>query len=764
LSLPIQKLPFSKKNESWKKDTIDYYERMSYSSATSIRNTNNTKKINYDLFNGKFNIKDLEYVCNPLGLSDHEFPATLQHYDVSSPPLNLLLGEETKRNDNFIIFSESINDINRKQSELKSRIVEALKLKLQSEIEPDPQTGQIPTPEEIIKYEKHNVTDLIESQANKILKYIKKHLNTKEVFNRGFKDALLSGEEIYWTGVSNKEVSLRKCNPLNITIILDGDTDYVDDAIAVIEVRMLTVSTILDEFGEDIEPTQVTELESISKRYSSRFNNTNTQGFVLDTVNNVIDTGIGSMSTVNATSGAFNSDLIRVCRVEWKSLKKLYYLTYLDENDLPIEKIVDESFDIKIFKDAFPTAKVEEFWINEAWEGVKIGNDIYVNVQPKVNQRRRLDNPYYCKLGYVGLIYNATNSVSVSLMDRIKPYQYLYNIISYRLELAFAQDQGKKFVMDLAQIPRSEGIDVDKWMYYLKAMGIAFINSHEEGRKGSMTGKTSQFNQFTAIDLSMSNTIQQYINTLDYIKQQMAFISGVSPQRLGAIDNKELVGNVERSVQQSALITEYLFNSHDEVKKRVYTALIECAKIAFREGKKVQYALDDMGIEILDIPEYQLENSEFNVYVSNNAKDLAVVETLKQLSQAALNSDKADLSTIIDTVINDNPSDIKRILQRGEAAKYERDRAMQEQTLASQEKQIQMQLAEKEKDRELKQYEVDSNNQTKIMVAEINAMRSMTGPTDMDNDGIPDPIEIAKLSFGVFFLYLKDYRLLQCLL
>lgn len=746
MALPIQKLPFKKKDDDWKKDTMDYYERMSYSSVASNRTTNYNKKINYDLFNGRFNKADLEYVCNPLGLPENEFPATLQHYDVISPSLNLLIGEETKRGDNCIVVSESTNDINRKQQLLKDKIVTALQDKLMGEIDPKSIDPNNPpkTPEQIIKYEKHNISDLIESQANKILKYLRKSLNTKEIFKRGWKDALVAGEEIYWTGITNSEVNLRRCNPLNVTVILDGDTEYIDDALAVVEVRMLAPASIIDEFGEDLTPEQVEKIEAISKRFTSGYNLVNNSPtFTLDKSAGVVDTGLSNFSTINTTAGSFNSELIRVVRVEWKSFKKLFHLTYLDEDGLEIEQIVDESFDIKIFKEVNPTASVEEFWINEAWEGVKIGDSIYVNVQPKENQRRRMDNPYYCKLGYVGVIYNATNSVSVSLIDRIKPYQYLYNIISYRLELAFASDQGRVFLMDLAQIPRSEGMDIERWMYYLKAMKIAFINSFEEGKKGVTTGKLSNFNQFQSIDLSLANQISQYIQTLDYIKNQVAFISGVSPQRLGTISTNELVGNVERSVTQSALITEYLFDSHDEVKRRVYISLIECAKMAYREGKKVQYVLDDMGIELLNISEFELDNSEFNVFMSNNTKDQAVVQTLKQLSQVAIQSDKADLSTIIDTLINDNPRDIVRLLQRNEEAKYGREAQAQQAQQQMQQEQSQLELQKFQAQMNMEQYKVDSSNETKIQVAEINAMRSMTGPTDLNENYIPDASEVA---------------------
>lgn len=752
MSFPKQKLPISQKNEAWKKETIDYLERLSYTSATGNRTSNFTKLINYDLYNGKFNKADLEYVCNPLGLSENEFPATLQHYDIISPALNLLIGEETKRPDNCLVVSESPNDINRKDQALKDKIVALLQQELQAAIDPstiDPNNPP-PTPEQILKYEKHNTSDIIESQANKILKAIKKKVNTKELFKKGFKDVVIAGEEIYWIGISNNEPVARRCNPVNITTVLDGDTDFIDDALAVIEVRMLAPNTILDEFGDKLTPDEVNRIEDLTRASSTNYNQAgyNNPVFRLHEHGNVVDTGASSINTgFGSTSGGFNQHLVRVVRIEWKSMKKMYELTYTDEDELPVTTLVDETFNLKVFKQAYPDAKTTELWISEAWEGIKIGQDMYVDVKPKLNQRRRMDNPYVCKLGYVGLIYNAVNSVSVSLLSRLKPYQYLYNIISYRLELAFASDMGKVMLMDLAQIPRSEGMDIERWMYYLKAMKIGFINSFEEGKKGVATGKLSNFNQFQSIDLSLANVIQQYIQTLDYIKNQVAFISGVSPQRLGAISSNELVGNVERSVQQSALITEYLFDSHNEVKRRVYTALIEAAKVAYKDGLVTQYVLDDMTTEILKLEEFELENSEFNVYVSNSSEDNAILAEFKDLSRLALQSDKADLSVIIDGIINNNPRDIARKLQRSEQAKYDREAQAQkaQQESAQQMQQLQMQMEERKL--AMEQYKIDSDNATKIQVAEINVY-SRQENLDQNSNGIPDPLEVAAQSLN----------------
>jgi hypothetical protein len=753
MGLPKQRLPISQKDETWKQQTIDYYERLSYTSATGNRTSNFTKLVNYDLYNGRFNKADLEYVCNPLGLAENEFPATLQHYDVISPALNLLIGEETKRPDNCLVISESPEDINRKTQALKEKINALLQQELMGAIDPSTIDPNNPpqTPEQILKYEKYNPSDLVESQANKILKSLKKKINTKELFKKGFKDVLVAGEEIYWVGVSNKEPIARRCNPVNTTVVLDGDSDFIDDALAVIEVRMLAPNTIIDEFGDKLTPKQVAELETLVRSTTTAYNQAgyNNPVFRLSEHGNTVDSGASSINTgFGSTSGGFNQHLIRVVRIEWKSLKKMYELTYTDpELGIEVKKLVDESIKISEFRKLFPDAKVEELWISEAWEGIKIAKDMYIDVKPKVNQRRRLDNPYPCKLGYTGLIYNATNSISVSLIDRLKPYQYLYNIISYRLELAFASDMGKIMLMDLAQVPRSEGMDLERWMYYLRAMKIAFVNSFEEGKKGVATGKLSNFNQFQSIDMSLANVIQQYIQTLDYIKGQIAFISGVSPQRLGAISSNELVGNVQRSVEQSALITEYLFDSHNEVKRRFYTSLIEAGKVAYREGLVTQYVLDDMSIEMLQLDEFALENSELNVFVSNSSVDNMVKNELKELARLAIQSDKADLSTIIDTIINDSPRDIVRTLQRSEEAKYQRDSQAQQQQLQAQQAQHQELMDMEMKKLEMEQYKVDTDNQTKIQVAEINVY-SRQENLDQDADGIPDPIELAAQSLA----------------
>lgn len=753
--LPIQKLPRSKKNKDWAKACINYYTNYRYSDGTNLRSSRFNKKVNYDLYNGKVHYNDVERICDPLGVETKMWADKFQHYDVISEPIRLLIGEEAKRPDNSIVICESSEDLTRKQEAAKANAIRMIEEEIARELEAQGQQmdpNNLPEPlQKLKKYDAYTTPDIIESKANKLLKREKRRLNTKEMFSRGWKDALIAGEEIYWVGILNNEVVARRVNPINVSIILDDDTQHIDDALAVVEERMLAIPSILDEYGDDLTNDDLENLQILSKGTFGTFNSAGgfEPQFTIEQ-NNVTVAGITPTSNYNYHNR--NNESVRVVRVEWMSMKKVGTLKWTDENGSVNEELVDEELKFNLFKEAYPDAEIEWFWINEPWEGVKIGHDIYIGMRPKPNQRRRMDNPYYSKLGYVGYIYEATNSKSISLVERLKAYQYLYDFIHYRFEKRIANDKGKVFLMDMAQLPESYGIDIERWLYYLNDMGIGLINSFEEGKKGFATGQLAKFNQFATIDLSLAQSINQYVQILDYIKQQIYFVSGVSPQRMAQVSSSELVGNVERSINQSSIITEYLFMAHDEVKSRVYTAIIEAAKMTYRNGMTTQYVLDDFNIEMLNILPLEFENSEFNVFVSNTNKDFTFKQKLEGLLDVALKSQQVSIAAIAESLLDDSPKDIinklrtsEQEMQAQKAQQSQIDQQMQKQALQAKQQETQAKMDLENRRLELDQYIADSNNQTKIQVAEI-SVYSRQQDLDLDKSGIPDPIELANLS------------------
>jgi len=290
----------------------------------------------------------------------------------------------------------------------------------------------------------------------------------------------------------------------------------------------------------------------------------------------------------------------------------------LDEQGMEHVEIVDETY--------VPTGQeidVTPDWIIEVWEGYRAGSDLYFGIQPVDYQNVSIDNPNSQKLPYCGAVYSATNSKPRSLVSILKPLQYMYIVLWYRLELAIARDKGKIINMDVTQIPKSMGITPERWMHYLSSVGVNFVNPYEGNPSDPSGSRASSFNQFGSVDLTMSNVISQYIELMNKIEELAGTISGITAQREGAISQNELVGNVERSVVQSSHITEPLFWVHNQCKRHALTMLLNTAKGAWEQTgkKKLSYIFDNGERTFLDIAD-DFYYEDMDVFVSDASRDL----------------------------------------------------------------------------------------------------------------------------------------------
>ena len=715
--LPRQRIARSKKTAKWGKAVIEDLEKLSYTDSYNGRSTRHRKQINYDLYNGKINLDDFEYVINPYGFKENEFPATLQHYDIISPKINLLLGEEIKRPFTFRCVSSNADAITELEEKKKEYVITAYQEYISALAQGEDGEPEKKKLKQMDKYLKFSFSDIRERTGQHIINYLLREQDLVYKFNAGFKDALISGEELYWTGIVSGEPVVRVCNPLDLTIIMDPGSDFVENATAIIEERWMSLPSILDEYYLTLKDK---EAKSLERDYGSGGQNFGEDTNSYPTANIIIKGDGGSTGPSGMDRRSQDADgTIRVLRCEWKSQRKVGFV-YTIEDGLEVVELVDETFELpeESSKDTdgyhhFNDSRLKWYWISEYWEGTKIGKDIYVDVQPRQNQRRSIDNPSICKSGYTGLIYNARNSESVSLIDRMKAYQYLYNIIFYRLELASAKSKGKVALMDVAQIPGGEGWDVDKWMYYLDAMGIMFINSAEEGNRGQQ----ANFNQFQSIDLTMGNYIQTHIALLGQIEDKIGQLAGVSRQREGQTMASELVGNVERSISQSSHITEIWFYQHNEVKRRTIEALVDVARIAWRKGKKINFVTDDLGRSLLSIDGTEFSNTQYGVHVGNTAKDNAALETAKQLLQTGIQSDKVSLSEAVTVLQSESLSDIRVTLEQGEEDVAQRNQQAQESAQKSAESINQAVIADKQADRDIDREKNIRDNETKLQIA-----------------------------------------------
>lgn len=749
---PLQRLPMSKKTQDWKEACVDYIAGHSQGSSRDGNNRSRKEEMQtyYDLYNSIYSEKDLKYVTNPFKQQDG-FPAMAQDYNIIKPKIDLLLGEETKRPFNFRVVHTSDIATSEIQDKAKQMIIDYIQATIMSKLGPEEQaryqealqSGEIMTPEQIQKYLSKDYKDIAEITAYHSLNYLKNKLNITHEFFKGWKDALIGGEEIYYVGIVNGEPCLQRINPIYFDYDSDtSDLEFIHEAQWCCYEMIMSLTEVYDRLYDKMSEKQLNELLDMMDDRSKG-------GVTPEVRKTSLDYPHIKTHSINGfSSNPFEeADNIHVWHCCWKSLKKIGFVNIINpETGMPEEYQVDETY-----KETGNELDVEWKWIIEVWEGYRIGQDLYVGIQPVEYQHISADNPNAQRLPYTGVIYNNTNSRPRSLVSMMKPLQYMYIVLWYRLELAMARDKGKVVTMDITQIPKSMNIDVAKWMHYLSALGVNFVNPYEEGWDipGREGGKPSQFNQISALDLTMANTIDQYINLMDKIESMLSEISGVSKQREGSISSNELVGNVERSVVQSAHITEPWFWVHNQVKKECLTMLLDTAKHAWKDNKtSIQYVLDDATRAFLTLSD-DFFYEDMDIFVEDTTKNQQQIEALKNLMQPAMQNG-ASLLDIAEIITMDNVTMIRSKLEEIEQKRMEQQQAM-EQAQAEREQQmaqIQNEIKEeelmlKEAEMDLKKYEIDSNNATKITVAQLNAYRGAEN-MDQDGSGVPDVIEIGK--------------------
>ena len=744
-AFPRQKLPLSKKGKKWQEDCVNYI--IGEGNVTSGGNSTSyygELQTYYNLYNSIFDEKDFKSITNPFKVEDG-FPATPHDFNIIRPKVDLLIGEETKRPLNFRVIRTSQEATSEMQEKEKQMILQYIEAAITARMSPEEaqqfqeqlQSGEIMPPEQIAKYMDKDYKDIVENTAYHSLTYLREKLDLDNEFIKGWKDGLISGREIYYVGVLNAEPYAERVNPICFSYDKSPDLDFIEDGSWCCRKMRMPITEVYDRYYDKLEEKDLDKLEEMIG---------STPGRNLGD-RSPVDMGIQLRIYDNPIFEGSGKSLVNVWHCCWKSFKKIFYVTTTDDAGQPQINIVDETY-----QPVGNEVSVEPDWIIEVWEGYRAGSDLYFGIQPIEYQHVSIDNPNSQKLPYCGAIYSNTNSKPRSLVSILKPLQYMYIVLWYRLELAIARDKGKVVNMDITQIPKSMNISPAKWMHYLSSVGVNFINPYEEGWNipGREGGKPAQFNQITALDLTMSNVIAEYIQLMDKIEELAGTISGITQQREGAVSSSEMVGNVERSVVQSSHITEPLFWVHNQCKRRVLNMLLNTAKGAWEEtGKqKLQYIFDNGERAFLDItPKFYYE--DMDVFVSDTSKDLENIQKLQQLIQPAMQNG-ASLLEAAEILTNDNFNIIKQKLKDMQT-RQEQIQQQQQEAEAQQQQQLQQmqneakqqELMLQEAQMDLQRYQIDQDNQTKIAVAQINAYRG-TEELDQDQNGIPDPVEIGK--------------------
>lgn len=745
INLPPQQLPFSKKNKKWRKVHLDWADSKTFFNYSLVRKSVIHKKINYDLLNGKLHMSDIELVLNPDNIKAGFVPDRIQHYPIMNSKLNVLRGEESRRVFDYRVIVTNPNAIseieNNKKEELLKNLQELIANTSKSEEEFNQEL------EKLNDYYTYEWQDMREIRGNAILNHYVKEYNIPLLFNNGFMDAVTVGEEMYQCDIVGGEPVIERLNPLKVRIFKSGYSNKIEDADMIIIEDYWSPGKVIDTYYDvlskkDIEyienipdhigQASVDSMDNIDERFGYVNNHMvgeeiSTDGFYFDPFNLFSDSISNSLLPYDLAGN------IRVLRMYWKSRRRIKKVkSYDPETGEEIYNFYPETYVID--KDNGEEEQI--LYINEAWEGTKIGTDIYVNMRPRVIQYNRLSNPSRCHFGIIGSIYNLNDSRPFSLVDMMKRYNYFYDVIHDRLNKIMARNWGKLLRLDLAKVPKKW--DIEKWMYYAKVNGIAVEDSFKEGNIGSATGKLAgALNNSSSgvIDAEFGNSIQSQINLLEFIKMEMSEVVGITRQREGQISNRETVGGVERATLQSSHITEWLFVIHDDVKRRVLECFLETAKIAFKgRSKKFPYILSDGSMKIMDVDGDEFAEADYGLVVDNSQGTQELAQKLDMLAQAALQNQTLSFSTIMRLYNSSSLAEKQRLVERDEQAIQERNAQAQQQQLQSQQQMVQLENEQRLAEMQQKEQANIRDNETKIIIAQIQASNKEDGISEPEDD------------------------------
>lgn len=748
INLPPEQLSYKKKTKAWRKMHLDWADSKTFFNYSPVRKSVMHKKINYDLLNGKLHMEDLEQVLNPEALKSEYTPDRIIHYPIMNAKLRVLNGEESRRPFEYQVVVTNPNAISEIQEEKKKQIVESLKEFVKQFAQQQPQNevqqqqqDQVQNEylDKMNEYFTYSYKDMREVRANCLLNHYSKEYNFKNLFNIGFMDAMANGEEIYHCDIVGGEPIIERVNPLLLQVLMSGYSNRIEDADVLIYEDYLSPGKIIEMYYDCLSekdmkyinelPNMIKngpsdKMDNIDERYGfvnnamigEEFSNNN--GMYFDPFNLFSEAPQYSLLPYDLNGN------IRVLRMYWKSRRKIKRVKTYDpqsgEEDYHFyteDYICDES----------KGEEEEIFWVNEAWEGTKIGAEIYVNMRPRPIQYNRLSNPSRCHFGYVGSVYNLNDSRPYSMVDMMKPYNYLYDIIHDRLNKMMARNWGKIVQLDLAKVPK--GWDIEKWIYYAKANGLAVVDSFKEGNYGSATGKLAgglNNNTSGVIDADFGNNIQQYINLLEYIKGEMSEVVGITKQREGQTFASETAHGVERATIQSNHITEWLFVQHDDVKRRTLECFLETAKIAMRgRSKKFQYLVSDGSIKMMDIDGDEFSECDYGIVVDNSEGTLQLSQRIDDMAQAALQGKLITFSALMKLYSSASLSEKRRMIENSENQAMQQQQQQQQSQQQSQEKMQQMQMQQKQAEMQLQDKLNARDNQTRIETARIQSLSNL---------------------------------------
>lgn len=651
---PQQSIAYDKKDKDWREANLEYFINSALFDSVSIGVDVTEKDLLsspaqwYRIYNNEIDESLFNYITNPLNSTTpiyKSFPARIRPLNIIRPIVDLLVGEYSKRLFKFDVVNLDgdgvVNSfLDAKLATFKKNVTDRLVAEIEkAKGEQGAENIDIPNPATLMDDLNSNYKDLKALKGYKALKLIEHEQKLREKLKDMFKDWIIAGEVTSIKGVKRSILDYDRLSPLWVKT--DKSThvkNYEDGSYSVARFRM-TVADLVDRFYEDMKESDLLSLEADEETYRANLYTHFTHYKKEDKV----------------------SDKADVYYVTWKSRKKIGFLSYNDPvTGEPLTLEVDESY--KVDKEAGETC--EWVWVNEVWEGWRINDDIYIGIKPINVQRNEMNNHSSCKLPINGRKFSDTEANNTSVVALGIPYQIMFIILNFRIELMIAKSKGKIALLDKNTIGDSSTGGQEETLYYAEALGYMLIDRDAEGVDRS-------WNQYSVLDMSLFDQIKQLVEIARYYKDSWEELLGISRQRKGDVSSSDGKGTTEEAIFRSSIISDIIFSTFDEFVESELQGLLDLSKFAWIDGKLGYYRNDDGRMELFSVDPEDFVTSSLGVFVDLVSQLQPKLDLMKQQINAIAQRKDIKLSTVADLIFTESYAELKAKLKKAEAIEAE---------------------------------------------------------------------------------------------
>lgn len=456
--------------------------------------------------------------------------------------------------------------------------------------------------EKLIEDVKNDFISDYEIAAQDVIEYCiqSRHTDLANKLRIMLLDLLVSGTAFYKVKPSseNTNVQIEVASPLNVFVDRNPNSQYVKDCYRVVVRKWMTKQQILNEYGTELSREGISELEDLFEHY--------------------IDYGhtyIRSLEGVpNARPYSGDASGLRAGEVAVPGYP-------VDDRDsfpfklLPVFEV--EWIDVD---------KENGVYVQNRYEGVRIGESIYITRGKSENVIRSIDNPTKCGLSVNGIFLTNRNHEPQSLVLQCAPLQDKYDVVMYLRDNILANSGTAGDWLDISMLPTVLGSDlterIQKWIAYKKS-GTAIIDTSQEGRAFNNNTSFAGFDDAVRIQ-----TIQAFDLVLLRIEEQTSSITGVFRERLNGIQQRDAVSNVEAGARNSYTITKPFYQQMDTLTIDILGDCLNIAKIVWKNGLTGTIILGDKMQRIFTALPEHFTHTDYDIHIVPSTQ---ILKDLQQL-------------------------------------------------------------------------------------------------------------------------------------